>query len=131
MIDFHEKYTISQLIFFLIYLFIQYTMPISATPLLSVPPYASLPPIPPSPSFLRRVSLPPCRSKCCGTGNILSPWDQTKLSILEAQDPQACRQQSQGQPVLQLLGDLYEDQIPLLLHIWRGPRSHQCPLFGW
>jgi hypothetical protein len=41
------------------------------------------------------------------------------------------RQQIQGHPLLQLLGDWPLDQAALLLHMCEGPGSSPCSLFGW
>lgn len=45
--------------------------------------------------------------------------------------PQAGRQQTQKQPLLQLLGNTHENQDAHLLHMWNGSRSSLCSLFGW
>ena len=42
-----------------------------------------------------------------------------------------CRQQSQGQPLLPLLGVPHENQATQLLHMCRRPRSVLCVLSGW
>ena len=41
------------------------------------------------------------------------------------------KQESQGKPPCQLLGDLYEDKAAYLLHMCRDPRSSPCMFFGW
>ena len=59
------------------------------------------------------------------------PLRPDRAAHLGAQDPYAGRQQAQGQPLLQLLGNLHEDQAAHLLHICREPRSSLCWLLHW
>ena len=63
------------------------------------------------------------------TKDILFYWGQTS-SPIRGKGTKG-RQQSQGQPLCQLLGDPYKNQATDLIQTCTGPRSSPCVLFGW
>lgn len=120
----------------------QYQAPFSSTtPSLKSSPHTTTPfwggrgrlPLDVTPTTLTAPNiLPSYTSHHFGTRTVLSHWGQTRQFIYGCRiHRKTGNRLMNGQPQLQLLWDLHEDQAAHLPHICRDPMSSLYLLFGW